>query len=67
MSRRMAEKSEMTPLCMKTWRPKTKGCEFTCVTTDPLLARMCAKTQWVSVFSQSDLKLKSLIGGDCDL
>lgn len=67
ISRRMVEKFEMTPLCMKTWRPKTKGCELTCVTTLPLEARICAKTQWVSVFWQRDLKLKSLIGGDWDL
>jgi hypothetical protein len=33
----------------------------------PLVARMWAKTHCVSVFSQSDLKLKSLMGGLWDL
>jgi hypothetical protein len=52
---------------MKTWRPKTKGWLLTWVTTDPLVARMWAKTHWDSVLWQRDLKLKSLMGGDWDL
>lgn len=62
-SRRIEEKLDIAPLCMKICRPNTKGCEFTCVTTLPELARMWAKTQWVSVLEQRDLKLKSLMGG----